>query len=606
MFAGLQRRFFAILLVSGVYGMPADTAYANDCLTAPTSSASGESQWLNGVYPGNVLKCWYLRALGQPEQKIVVQDSSTTVPARRSQLVRRPAAPTPKAAPPKTQIPLARDDSTRASLGVAASTIKTHPSALASVTLERSAEENAHSPSIQQSRVRNTDAPEVDEQALGARPPVRFGWPLPVSETPPEAAGTTVAAKNESVQLVRPEAHVETTGQGESSLQPREGTIESLRVTPSTVFLFLAIGLPWVGVLAWLGITANTARGERLARNHLQLKATGHLDYNKRGVDRLDDQREADRMDDFLADVARFLSSEGMKVRSYARGAMSDVASQSPTPKRGNTSEAARVAPPRTTFAQIASVQMVPEQATAADPAFSETPVREHAAAMDFAARWPDLPESPNLSSSELAAISNSYADTQAAADAEEQMPLTWPVTEAGRAGQQQDAAGQAAFGSVFLAGALALGSLSLVDGVFKLARRSRQRYLRDPWRAASGRSGPRRHLRADFRELAGSSSPRHGASVWRVPQPTDPARDLKTSLAELMQDLQRARAANFSPRSFAPPANHTERVAEAFRFKRRRKARTAPFKLSERVASILGVEPSLAVAQAADEGAAR
>ena len=101
-----------------------------------------------------------------------------------------------------------------------------------------------------------------------------------------------------------------------------------------------------------------------------------------------------------------------MKVRSYARGAMSDVASQSPAPKRDNTSETARATPPRTTSAQIASVQMVPEQATAADPAFSETPVREHAAAMDFAARWPDLPESPNLDASELAAISNSYADS--------------------------------------------------------------------------------------------------------------------------------------------------------------------------------------------------
>jgi len=70
-----------------------------------------------------------------------------------------------------------------------------------------------------------------------------------------------------------------------------------------------------------------------------------------------------------------------MKVRSYARGAMSDVA---PTSKRDNTSETARATPPRTTSAQIASVQMAPEQATAADPAFSETPVREHAAAMDL------------------------------------------------------------------------------------------------------------------------------------------------------------------------------------------------------------------------------
>jgi hypothetical protein len=280
-----------------------------------------------------------------------------------------------------------------------------------------------------------------------------------------------------------------------------------------------------------------------------------------------------------------FLSSEGMKVRSNARGAMSDVASQSPAPKRDNTSEAAPATPPRTTSAQIASVQMMPEQATAADPAFSETPAREHVAAMDFAAHWPDPPESPNLDASELAAISNSYADTQAAADAEEQMPLTWPVTGAGRVVQT----GQAAFGSVFLAGALALGSLSLVGGVFKLARRSRQRYLRDPWRAVAGRSGPRRHMRADFRELTGSSSPRHGTSVWRVPQPTDPAHDLKTSLAELMQDLQRAKAANFSPRSFAPPANHTERVAtEAFRFKQQRKARTVPFELSERVPAFL------------------
>src|SRR6476660_2630783 len=162
-----------------------------------------------------------------------------------------------------------------------------------------------------------------------------------------------------------------------------------------------------------------------------------------------------------------FLSSEGMKVRSNARGAMSDVASDSPTPKRDNSSETARATPPRTTSTQVASIPMIPEQATTADPAFSETPVREHAAAMDFAARWPDLSESPDLYASELAAISNSYADTQTAADVEERMPLTWPVTEAGRAGQQQDPASQAAFGSAFLAGALALGSLSLVGGVF-------------------------------------------------------------------------------------------------------------------------------------------
>ena len=38
--------------------------------------------------------------------------------------------------------------------------------------------------------------------------------------------------------------------------------------------------------------------------------------------------------------------------------------------------------------------------------------------------------------------------------------------------------------------------------------------------------------------------------SLWT----TDPAHDLKTSLAELMQDLQRAGAVSHSPRAFAPP----------------------------------------------------
>jgi hypothetical protein len=40
---------------------------------------------------------------------------------------------------------------------------------------------------------------------------------------------------------------------------------------------------------------------------------------------------------------------------------------------------------------------------------------------------------------------------------------------------------------------------------------------------------------------------------VLRSVTPTDPARDLKKSLAELMGDLRRARTAPHAPRSFAP-----------------------------------------------------
>ena len=224
-----------------------------------------------------------------------------------------------------------------------------------------------------------------------------------------------------------------------------------------------------------------------------------------------------------------YLSSAGMKAPSDVRAATSHVALPSSTPKRDNDSETARATPPQPRSAQIAPVEMAPAQSTPADAAFLETRVDGHAAAMDFTRRWPDLSESPNLEASELSPISNSYNDAQTATDSGQQMPLIWPVTDAERVGQQQDPAGQAAFGWVFLVSALALGSLSLFGGVFKLVRRSRQGYLRDPWRAATGRS-------------------------VRVPRPTDPAHDLKTSLAELMQELQRAGAASHSPRAFTPP----------------------------------------------------
>jgi D-alanyl-D-alanine carboxypeptidase len=216
---------------------------------------------------------------------IAPADRSVAAPARGPQLVHEQPASMPGAAQPRTQVSNARNDGTRPSPDVGTPNIKTQPTVIASANageiLERSAKEDARSPSIQQTIVR---------------------------EVASEAADTSIFAKNETERLIRAEAEARTTDDT-STVQPREGTTESLRVTPSMVFLFLAIGLPWVGVLAWLVIKADTARGERLARNHLQLKATGHLDYNKRGVDRLDDQREADRMDDFLANVARSLTT---------------------------------------------------------------------------------------------------------------------------------------------------------------------------------------------------------------------------------------------------------------------------------------------------------
>jgi len=229
-----------------------------------------------------------------------------------------------------------------------------------------------------------------------------------------------------------------------------------------------------------------------------------------------------------------YLSSEKVQLPSHARAAMSQGASPSPTPQRENATDKA---PSQAASSQIAHAQVAPAQMTSAEAAFLEPSVRELVPVIDFAARWLDLRKSLDLAGYQRTAI-----------DTERQKPLTSPVVEAEGVGLQQDSADQATFESVSLIGAFVMASLLLAGVVFKLARPPYQWYLRDHWCAAAGRPGPRWYMRADF-------AARHDDSVWRAPTPTDPAQDLKTSLWELMRDLQRADAASDSHRSFAPLA---------------------------------------------------
>jgi hypothetical protein len=109
-------------------------------------------------------------------------------------------------------------------------------------------------------------------------------------------------------------------------------------------------------------------------------------------------------------------------------------------------------------------------------------------------------------------------------------------------------------FRPAFLANALAI-TLLLAGAIF-FARRRRS-YRCDHWRPAVDQRR-RRQMRPDFTETAARGSAaglRRNRSVGQPPMPTDPAHDLKTSLRELMSDLQRARAASGPLLSFAPPA---------------------------------------------------
>ena len=225
------------------------------------------------------------------------RDRSRAAPARGPQLVQEHPASMPGAAQPRTQISIAWNDGTQPSPEVGTPAIKTQPTVIASATvggiLERSAKEDAPSPSIQQAMVQNSDAAEVDDQAVEPHPPIRIAWPVPVPEVPPEAAETSIFAKNKTVRLVRAEAEARTTD--DTSTVQRERTAVSPRETPSVVFLFLSLALPGACILAWLLIRADT---------------------NKRLVDRLDDQRQADWIDDFLANWRQSLTTRNSVLAS--------------------------------------------------------------------------------------------------------------------------------------------------------------------------------------------------------------------------------------------------------------------------------------------------
>jgi hypothetical protein len=224
-----------------------------------------------------------------------------------------------------------------------------------------------------------------------------------------------------------------------------------------------------------------------------------------------------------------YLGPEGVKVRSQAREAPSRVSSSTRTPQRENAVETARVI-----SAPMELAQKTPLEAASTN---------SHGAAADFAAPSSDLPKNPELDAREPT-ITNGYTSEHEPTDAQEEMPLIWPVlTEAERAGLP-DAAQESAPWPVFLVGALAM-VLLCAGAIFKLARRQTQPYRRDR-RVVPRRLRPGREVRADMSETAARSNDyarRSVAGARQRPSSVDPAHDIKASLRKVVDDLQRVAA---------------------------------------------------------------
>ena len=181
-----------------------------------------------------------------------------------------------------------------------------------------------------------------------------------------------------------------------------------------------------------------------------------------------------------------------------------------------------------------------PEPAATAGAPLVELPVRNELDAADFAGRWPNLPltdigsvnfGSQSKSATKSSRLSSSYAEDSADEDASPQIAMTWPVVDAVTA--QPGTSAVDALQPLYLAGGAVMVLLFLAGWGFGQVR-GRRIHVAPPL-VADGDAGTIENRAAVVKARA---------PVRSRPTPTDPARDLKKSLGELMGDLQRAGAA--------------------------------------------------------------
>jgi hypothetical protein len=216
------------------------------------------------------------------------------------------------------------------------------------------------------------------------------------------------------------------------------------------------------------------------------------------------------------------------------------------TPQKGNAAGATRTAAAAPAAPAAPALTLVAPTPTLPAPAAAASAVPELPRGPGFVTRWPEnLSSAEDLDQQEPAGTTNSYADgrdaTEQAGQQTGQTAPKWPLAAADRA---LPASGEAALQYFSIAGALAIPLLLTAGWAARFTRRPRPAQVRDQRRTMATRPRPRRH--ADFDGLVGIAplvADRHGDADWQASTPTDPAYDLKTSLAELMRDLRRAGA---------------------------------------------------------------
>ncbi len=224
-------------------------------------------------------------------------------------------------------------------------------------------------------------------------------------------------------------------------------------------------------------------------------------------------------------------------VRASGQTAAPLASASAPALRKPSAGDAVAAAPPEVATAEVGFLQ--PSFAALEEPQI-------------FASRWPEhLPSARtlNVDDSEQTdpdAPSDSYAESRAETDTSAQMPLRWPIIEADRA--EQMSVVESILRSFSIAGGILMVALLLAGWAARFVGGRDRRPRADRWSAVTARISPRWPV--VFAEVANGVPAQARRGTGRAVVPTDPARDLKTSLAELMCDLRRAETASGPVRS--------------------------------------------------------
>jgi hypothetical protein len=239
-----------------------------------------------------------------------------------------------------------------------------------------------------------------------------------------------------------------------------------------------------------------------------------------------------------------YLSTGGIHVHSFA-----NVAAPAPS-QHENAAEPAGAA--TNTTVQTAAPQTPAPQIATAEAPLPEPPVPQHRA-IDFSARWQELPKSLDLDAHDVTPPSNDYAGEGGATIAVAQMPSSpfavanHDSTQDQSNGLQQRSKSGTGFGSILLACGLGILFLFLCREALKLAGMLRLEAKRRQARAAFPEVFPMATETGHIDEI----TPDNAFGPALVPNVLDS--DSEMGLSDFVSILRRADAAPYSPRSFAP-----------------------------------------------------